>query len=142
MTDIAEYEEIWNGTEPGWVVVRHTEDRYRLIVAFESGAETADLKALRQLLPELAATPISQLMALKGSRSFDLGEHESADAHRMKARFASLGLVVQATGWQLVSCGIFNENTRAYCLIEDEGIRQQVVDAAIQHGLPIRESTV
>jgi hypothetical protein len=142
MTDISHFMHVWNGTEPGWAVLRRAEDREQLVVAFEGGANVRDLKALRALLPELGAAPASQLMALKGAPSYDLGEYESAAAHRLKARCALLQLSVSSIGRQVVHYGIFNELTRVYCLIEDDGVNKRVAAEAIRHGVQVRESIV
>jgi hypothetical protein len=45
MDRLRDFKHIWDGTQPGWVVLRHTEDRERLKVMFELGASIHDLKA-------------------------------------------------------------------------------------------------
>jgi hypothetical protein len=98
----AHFERIWNGTEPGWVVLRRTEDREHLVVMFEHGADVRDLKALRAALPQLAASPPNDVLALKGVLRFDLGGHESSEARRLKALCGAQHLVVTGHGRQLV----------------------------------------
>ena len=136
------FKRIWDGSEPGWVVIRHVEDHERLIVTFVGGANVHDLKALRAILPELATASASDVLSLKGAPQFDLGEHESAAARRLKALCDSQQLSVSSMPHQFVQLGIFNEQTRAYCLIEDEEILAAVAAEAIRHGVPVRDSTV
>ena len=136
------FEPIWNGTEPGWVVLRRTEDLEHLRVMFEGGADIRDLKALRAVLPQLAASPANDVLALKGAPHLDLGEHESSEARHLKALCAAQHLVVESHGRQSVRYGIFNEQTRFYYLIEDETILQAVAAEAMRRGVPVRNSIV
>ena len=142
MTDLSQFKHIWSGSEPGWIVVRHTEDMVHLVARFAGGATIHDLKALRAVQPKLAAAPASDLMALKGVDHFDLGEHESASAHKLKALCATHQVSTSETGHQLVTYGLFNTRTHVYCLIEDEDLCRAVAAEAIRHGVPVRESTV
>ncbi len=138
MTDLSQFKRIWS--EPGWVVIRHVEDHEHLVVVFEHGANIHDLKALRDILPELASAPASDLMHLKGARQFDLGEHESALVQRLRSLCASRQLLVLDKGRQIIQYDIFNEQTRAYCIIEDEELLKAVATEAIRHGMPVRDS--
>lgn len=140
MSDLSDFEHLWS--EPGWIVLRHTEDREHLVIVFEKGATINDLMALRALLPELAATPVSSLSSLKGARQFDLGEHESAAARRLKSLCESRQLLVSSKGRQFIHHGLFNEQTRLYCLIEDDELREAAAAEAIRRGVPVRRSIV
>lgn len=142
MTDISGFKHIWDGTDPGWVVRRHTEDREHLSVVFPDGAELRDLKAMRAILPELASASAADVMALKGVLSFDLGEHESAIAHRLKQLCASRQLTIHSEAQRLVRYGILNELRRVYCIIEDNELNRAVAEHAIHQGVLVRESTV
>jgi len=142
MPVIEDCEHLWNGTEPGWVVLRTVEDRVHLVANFEAGADLRDLKALRAILPSLAAAPASEVFALKGAREFDLGEHESMEAHRLKTLCASHGVSVTSRGWQEVRYGLFNESTQVYWLIEDSATCQAVALKAIECGVPLRHSQI
>jgi hypothetical protein len=72
--DLKAYSRLWDGSEPGWTVVRHIEDRERLSVIFaQEGATIADIKALRTVLPELKAKAASAALAeLKGKPNYCL----------------------------------------------------------------------
>jgi hypothetical protein len=142
MDRFRDFKHIWDGTQPGWVILRHTEDRERLKVMFERGASIHDLKALRAVLPALAHTPTNEMLALKGASHFDLGEHESAAARRLKALCFSQRLSVISDAYQFVGYGIFNEQTRTYLLIEDEALVRSVAAEAIRNGVPVRDSIV
>jgi hypothetical protein len=141
MTVLSEFSYIWDGTDPGWVVSRHTEDRERLSVVFPDGAGLRELKAMRAVLPELAAASAADVMALKGTMNFDLGEHESAIARQLKRLYESRGLTIHSEAKQLISYGFFNELRSVCCINEDEELNRAVAENAIHRGVELREST-
>ena len=142
MTDLSSFKYIWDGTDPGWVVHRHTEDREHLSVVFPEGAELRDLKAMRAVLPELAAASAADVMALRGALSVDLGEHESAIARQLKELRTSQQLTIRSEAQRFVRYGILNELRRVYCIIEDNELNRAVAEHAIHQEVPVRESTV
>ncbi|UOV09001.1 hypothetical protein MUU77_01385 [Pseudoxanthomonas sp. F37] len=142
MMDLSDFKYIWDGTDPGWVVHRRTEDREHLSIVFPDGADLLDLKAMRAVLPELAAASAVDVMALNGALSFDLGEHESSIARRLKELCASRQLTIRSEAQQFVRYGVVNELRRVYCIIEDNELNRAVAEHAIHQGVPVRESTV
>lgn len=137
------FSRLWNGTEPGWVVWRHTEDREHLTIAFSaSGATIEEIKAIRAVIPEIASLPISKAMQkLRNVREYAIGEFESSDAYILKRKCSLVGLQVSSQGFQKVSHLLYNEITRSGLLIECPIENDKVVQEAIKNGLPIREAT-
>lgn len=137
------YEQLWNGSEPGWVVVRRTEDREELTVEFGSGGPTAgEVKALRALQSEYRSRPAGEFLAsLRGKGNLLLGTFESREARSLKQRCTEGGLQVRAIGVQLVSLCLVNRLSSTFLLIEDDRENREVAEEAIRRGLPVEEST-
>lgn len=138
------FSRLWNGSEPGWVVVRHTEDREVLEVLLSSGTPfLAEVKALRTIVPILSEKPTAEVLAtLKGKSKFSLGELESSAARKLRKQCETLGLRVASQGYQAVSHSLINELSKVYLLIEDAATNQAVAEEAIKQGLPLQHSTV
>lgn len=142
--DLKAYSHLWDGSEPGWTVVRHTEDRERLSVVFaQDGATIADIKALRTVVPELKAKAASAALAeLKGHSELLLGEFESRIARAVRERCETLGLRVVSSPHRTVRDSLISEQSKRFLLIEDGSVSQAVAQEAIRQGLPLRHSTV
>jgi len=141
--DLKTYSRLWDGSEPGWTVVRHTEDRERITVVFaQHGATVADVKALRTVIPDRQAKPASVALAeLKGRAELSLGDFESQAARALRERCEAVGLRVVCSPHQTARHSLVNERSKRFLLIEDESLSQAVAEEAIKHGLPIRHST-
>ena len=144
MEDANHYARLWNGNEPGWVVVRHTEDRVKLHVEFsDDGPTIQELKALRLAVPRLAQQAATEVLrAVKGKPVYFLGELESGAARKLREQCESLGLRVAAHGHTATCYNLVNEQTNRFLLIEDSATLQAVAEEAIKQGLPVRHSTV
>jgi hypothetical protein len=144
MICIEDFSQVWNGSDPGWVVVRHVEDREVLQVVFASGTPSPhEMRSLRAVVPALSARPAAEVSAsLKGKSEFSLGELESGVARKLRAKCEALGLRVASQGYQVVSHSLVNELSKARLLIEEAAIQQAVVNEAIRQGVPVRHSTV
>ena len=144
MEAAANYSRLWNGSEPGWIVVRHTEDRQTLQVTFSSGGPTvSEVKALHTIAPVLAEMPAADVVAtLKGRAEFSLGDFESMAARELRAQCAALGLRIESRGHQAVRHSLINELLKAYLLIEDPIEGKIVAEEAIKQGLPVRHAAI
>jgi hypothetical protein len=132
----ARFDHLWNGSEPGWVVVRHREDLEELDVGFsDNGPTTQELMLLRTVAPTLEVVRL-----LKGARSFHLGTFESAPARRLRAQCESVGLRVASHGYTSTRYSLINEQTSRFLLIEDSATLRCVAEEAMSRGLPVRES--
>ncbi|MBB5205378.1 hypothetical protein HNQ51_002697 [Inhella inkyongensis] len=138
------YSRLWDGSEPGWVVVRHTEDREALHVVFSrSGPTMFEIKALRSVIPTLAEKrAIEVLASFKGMLEFSVGEFESSAARKLRRQFETAGLQVASKAYRVVSHSLINELSKVYLLIEDAAKSEEVAEEAIKQGLPIRHSVV
>ncbi len=139
----ARFEHLWNGSEPGWVVVRHREDLVDLNIGFsENGPTIQELMSLRTVAPALEVKPAADVVRmLKGAQSFHLGTFESAAARRMRSQCESVGLRVASRGYASTRYSLINEETSRLLLIEDSDMLSSVAEEAINRGLPVREST-
>jgi hypothetical protein len=144
MSTVEDFSHIWNGSEPGWVVIRHIEDREMLQVLFASNTPSmAEVKALRAVVPALSEKPAAEILAtLKGRSEFCLGELEAGAARRLRAQCEAVGLRVVSQGFQAVSHSLVNEISKVFLLIEDFATNQAVADEVIKQGLTVRHSTV
>jgi hypothetical protein len=138
------YAHLWNGSEPGWVLVKHTEDKEELQVVFAAtGPSVEQVKALRSALPQFGNQTASQVLtAIRGASTLHLGEFESSRAKQIRKQCESLGLQIEAKGYAVTRYSVVNERTSMYLLIEDEDQKQRVVKEALKNGLPVRQSTV
>jgi len=141
--DLKAYSRLWDGSEPGWTVVRHTEDRERISVVFaQAGPTIADLKALRTIVPDLQAKTASAALAdLKGHAEVLLGEFESQAARVLRKRCESAGLRVVSIPHRTTRDSLVNEQSKRLLLIEDGSLSQAVAQEALKQGLPLRHST-
>ena len=137
------YERLWDGSEPGWVVVRRTEDREQLTLEFGSSGPTLDeVKALRTLQSDYRSRPVGEVLAsLRGKSSLFLGTFESREARSLKKRCAEVGLQVTAIGARWVSLNLINRLSSTFLLIEDDREIGEVAEEAIRRGVPVEEST-
>lgn len=141
--DLKAYSRLWDGSEPGWTVVRHTMDRERISVVFtQAGPTIADIKALRTVVPDLQAKTASAALAdLKGRTEVLLGEFESRVARVLRKRCESAGLRVVSSPNPTTSDSLINEQSKMFLLIEDSSLSQAVAQEALRQGLPLRHST-
>jgi hypothetical protein len=128
MKAIENFSRLWNGSEPGWVVVRHTEDRETIrVLLSENGPTMPEVKALRTVAPAFSERPAAEVLAaLRGKSEFSLGELESSAARKLHKQCETLGLQVASQGHQVVSHSIINELSKIYLLIEDAATNQAV----------------
>lgn len=144
MTTAEGFSHLWNGSEPGWVVVRHTEDREKLRVLFsKNGPTISEVKSLRTVIAVLGEKPAAEVLAtLKGLPEFGLGELESSAARKLRTQCEARGLRVATQAYQVVSHSLINELSKVFLLIEDSATNEAVAEEAIKQGLPVRHSFV
>ncbi|MGQ8877674.1 hypothetical protein ACUTR7_09200 [Delftia sp. NA_296.1] len=142
MSANAEYSYLWDGTEPGWVVLEHTRDEAEVLVAFGvDGPTLAEIKALRSVSAVLKTSSAADVLKqLRGLRSFSLGVHESRVARKLQLDCQSMGLKVFDLPAQEVYRSLINTLTKRFLLIEDEQACRSVVADALTNGLRIVHS--
>lgn len=143
MSEASQFSRLWNGSEPGWVIIQHQEDHEHLSISFGSeGASIRDIRSLRSLLSELSRKSLIEVHeAIIGVQTFDLGTHESSVARKLKRQCEEQNLVAQSEPIVKVRYSIINEQTNRYLLIEEEALLRKVVEEAVAQGLPTRHST-
>lgn len=144
MSANADYSYLWDGTEPGWVVLEHTRDEAEVLIAFGvDGPTLAEVKALRSVFTVLKTMPAADaLKQLKGLRSYSLGVHESRVARKLLLDCQLKGLKVSDLPAQEVRCSLINTLTKRFLLIEDEQACRAVVADALANGLRIVHSQI
>lgn len=142
MSANAEYSYLWDGTEPGWVVLEHTRDEAEVLVAFGvDGPTLVEVKALRSVFTVLKTMPAADaLKQLKGLRALSLGVHESRVARKLQLDCQSMGLKVSALPAQEVQRSLINTMTNGFLWIEDEKANRAVVADALANGLRVVHS--
>ncbi len=99
-----------------------------------------DIKAIRSVLPEYSLLSATAVMSrLRGKALVDLGSFESREGRRIVAACREKGLAVQ----ELVQDGpvyhLFNEQTKRALIIEDDLLAKEVLEAALNFGMPVKE---
>ncbi|WP_249605387.1 hypothetical protein [Chromobacterium sp. IRSSSOUMB001] len=136
-----QYEYLWDGTAPGWVVICVRKQELALSLVFSrEGPSVQDIKAIRSVLPEYSLLSATAVMSrLRGKALVDLGSFESREGRRIVAACREKGLAVQ----ELVQDGpvyhLFNEQTKRALIIEDDLLAKEVLEAALNFGMPVKE---
>ncbi|MBV1776358.1 hypothetical protein KSF73_11610 [Burkholderiaceae bacterium DAT-1] len=142
MTHLANYQRLWDGTEQGWVLWRHDEDRVKLTLTFSAGGPTLEnIKALRSVISSFKEQPAVKLFAsLKGINSLELGDFESRASKKVAFALVNHGLVPEEDPYHITRFTFVNELGGALLVIEDNILHQLVVEEAIKNHIPIRRS--
>lgn len=136
-----QYEYLWDGTAPGWVVICVRKQELALSLVFSAeGPSVQDIKAIRSVLPEYSLLSAIEVMSrLRGKALVDLGRFESREGHRIAVACREKGLEVQ----ELVQDGsvyhLFNEQTKHVLIIEDDLLAKEVLETALSFGLSVKE---
>lgn len=137
---MSNYSHLWDGTEPGWVLLQVHRQTSTLAVLFdEPGATLLEIQALRRVVPEFTALPAQQaVLQLRGRWRIDLGEMESREARRLIKRLRDCGLRVEEQTLDRSGYLPFNEVSKMALLIEDEAESRAVAAEALRQGIPVR----
>ena len=140
MTSTETFERFWNGSDPGWVVLRHIENQVSTSIEFgATGPSARDIQALRLCVDRYRDLPASvALRELANVHVLDLGTQESTSARKLLLRLEAEGLRVIQRGEQVVSDIMFNELTNMAAVIEDELVARQVIQDALANGVVVR----
>ncbi|MFZ6875687.1 hypothetical protein ACO0LF_26775 [Undibacterium sp. Di27W] len=138
--EIQQYQYLWDGTQPGWVLSRFYGHDLELSLLFESaGPSNRELMAIRRAISEFTPQPLHQIAAeLRGKPDYFLGRINGRLARNIITACRKEGLrlsekVIDTSGYLLI-----NEIKNSCLLIEDDELARQVHESAIQHGLPVR----
>ncbi len=140
-TEVLQYQYLWDGSRPGWVLTRLNGNYVDLSLKFEiTGPSTRELLAVRRTVSEFKSQPLHQVIArLSGSPTYPLGRFESKDARSIAASCRKEGLNVVEEIDNTPRFLPTNEITNSALLIEDNELAKRVCETALLHGIPVRQ---
>ncbi len=138
--EILKYQYLWDGSQPGWVLIRFNGNYVDLSLKFEpSGPSPQEMMAIRRTVSEFKSLPLHQVIAqLRGSTAYKLGRFESREARRIAENCSKEGLNVMQVVDDAARFLPTNEITNRALLIEDDELAKRVYDLALKHGIPVR----
>ena len=140
MTTPNDYSYIWNGTQPGWVLLRINRQTLSLAITFAaSGPTLRQVAAVRSAVPYFSAMRPSEAFAtLKGRSRISLGHFETMEGRRLAERCKHLDLTVESVSTDSSGYLPFNEQSNQGLLIEDNDLSKSVCETAISQGIRVR----
>lgn len=141
--DSEEYSFLWNGTEPGWVLLREIQSLASIHIQFNGiPPSPIEFKALRAAVPAYSACSISEVIAtLQEKDCLDLGSFEPTEAARISDRCKAHGLNIVQTRIENVQYIPFNEKTNSALIIDDDQLVKEIWAQALQNGLQVKPLT-
>lgn len=139
--EVLQYQYLWDGSRPGWVLTRVNGNYVDLSLKFEiTGPSTRELLAVRRAVSEFKSQPLQQVIArLRGSPTYPLGRFESKEARSIAAVCRKEGLNVVVEIDNTPRFLPTNEITNSVLLIEDNELAKRVFETALLHGIPVRQ---
>jgi hypothetical protein len=137
---VEDYRFLWDGSEPGWILVHMSRQTVKLSLVFgDKGPDLRQVKAIRKAVLAYAALPASEALAsLRGHSSIDLGEFESREARSLARDCRDIDLVVQEQVIDHSGYSLFNEKNKVCLLIQDDALAKQVCEEALSRKLPVQ----
>lgn len=138
--DLSEFEYIWDGSDPGWVLSRSNEVRWRIELLFGSeGAALQDVQRARAVPGPFADLPAAQaLRQLRGQRRCLFGDtYSEAQCRRTAQRLEAVGLTTSLVA-TMDNTGLPLSPNRSALLIENEDLAAAVSREMYRRGLPVR----
>lgn len=141
--DVARFDRLWDGSEPGWVVRVHHDDATTISIPLPTeGMTPAYFKAVRSLLPEYSAISTSEFRArLLASGGIETKALDGSVAYSLHLACIRAGLKAERRVRATTSYLLVNEHTQACLIIEDDDLNRRVAEEAIRRGLPVIAST-
>ncbi len=135
-----DYAYLWNGSQPGWVLLRISRQTHSIAITFAAGGPTLrEVATLRSVAPSFSAMPASEAFAaLKGKSRVALGEFESMEGRLLAERCKLHGLTVESTVNDKSGHLPFNEKDNQCLLIEDNTLSEAVCQRAISQGIRVK----
>jgi hypothetical protein len=139
----SKYAYLWDGSDPGWTVDGHIEDRAHVrILLPENGIDARFLNVLRRTFPQLAHDAPSALRSrLEATGGFDCGTMDGTSAYALRRKCLAAGLRFNSEDRTLIRYFFINEQRNAVLFIDDAKLAIRVGAEAIRRGLPSRVST-
>lgn len=139
----SKYAYLWDGSDPGWAVDEHIENRSHVrILLPENGIDARFLNALRRMFPQLAHdAPPALRSRLEATGGFDCGTMDNTNAYALRRKCLAAGLRFDSEDRTLIRHFFINERRNAVLFIDDAMLAIRVGAEAIRRGLPSRIST-
>lgn len=140
MTSLESYSFLWDGTQPGWVILRINRQAISIEVCFAIGGPTLrEVAAMRKAVPSFSAMPPSDAFAaLKGRSRVNLGSFEGRVARRLCESCRMHGLVVEQAVADRSGQIPFNEISNQSLVIEDDLLAERICQRAIAQGIRVK----
>ncbi|WP_315386469.1 hypothetical protein [uncultured Stenotrophomonas sp.] len=137
--DIERYAYMWDGSQPGWTMLRIEEHHVHLALLFApSGPTVREVAEVRSLVPALSELPAAQChAALKGQARVPVGRFDCLEAEKIVETFTERGLWIEMTSEDASGYLPRNELTGEVLIIEDNDLAQAVSVRAIAEGVRI-----
>jgi hypothetical protein len=143
VSNISDCYRLWDGSEKGWVLWRHDEDRVKMTLHFPvTGVTLADIKRIRAAIPKFAEKPVMELVReIKGLPTIYLSDFEDREASRFSSALRKVGLSPTKDCYHITRHIFTNELNGATLNFADEEFLATAIAEAIKRGVPIRVST-
>lgn len=140
MADPEDYSYLWNGSQPGWVLLRINRQTISVTINFAAhGATLRQVAAVRAVVASFSAMrPSEALAALKGKRSLTLGPFDSKDGRLLADACVRSGLTVKSAAIDASGYLPFNDQSQQCLIIEDDDLAELVAQKAIAQGVSVR----
>jgi hypothetical protein len=137
---VSQYRYLWDGSQPGWTLVRIYGERVELALAFSAeGPSTREVMSIRKVVPTFKSMPLSEVIEqLRGQQIFMLGQFETREARTLRQSCSEEGLTVTQKVNDVPRYILANELTNRALIIDDDELAKQVHDAALRHQIPVR----
>ena len=141
--DVARFDHLWNGSEPGWVVHVHHDDSATIWIPIPAeGITPAFFNAVRSVLPGYSAMSTSEFRArLLGNGGIETDRLAGHDAYALHRTCIRAGLDAERRVCATTSYLLIHEEMKIARIIEDDDLNRRVAEEAIRRGLDVREST-
>lgn len=139
MTQLDDHSYLWDGSDPGWVVLSMQRQIAELALTFpQGGPSLQDIAAVRAAIPGFAEkTPAQAFAALKGLERVPLGTYEFDDAKRVWATCKKKGLSVEMAASDAPAMLPYHEGRKIALVIEDDALLAAVCEAAVARGVRV-----
>lgn len=138
--EVEQYSYLWNGSQPGWVLLCIDGQRFELTIKFAEGGPSArEFGAIQKVVPEFRTLSLSSVFErLKAQSSLQLGEFESSEARKLAQSCTDVGLTVTQLVKEVPRYLLVNELTKRALVIEDDDLANQVKETALKRLVPVR----
>lgn len=140
---LAKYAYLWDGSDPGWVVMIHIQNQSSIrILAPDDGADARFMKTLRSVVPDLAhENPHSLRARINAAGGYDCGVMDGLVAYELRRKLVAAGLRISSEDRTRISHLFVNEHRNSALIIEDDGLACLIGAEAVLRGMPSRHST-